>query len=262
MKVATWNLNSAKGLAPARRDLFLQSMEKVNADVWVLTETWLSLPPGPDYRLVTCSVAAEDLGTSPDRRWVAIWSRRRARPLSVHGDPERMACARVEQPGLMDLVVVGTVLPWRRDPRHHPRTGQAEFCAVLATQAAEWDGLWGSPRSCALCVAGDFNQELEGRPYAGTHAGCEALDEVLDRLHLDCVTRHLPAQAGRGESAIDHLCIGPRELSLVTHAAQSISAPFIGATAVTDHDGASVDLLLPRMRPNPEALRHPPPDNS
>lgn len=265
MRVATWNLKSAVPLTRASRDAFLRSMDGVAADVWVLSETWLSLSPGPEYRLVAHSRQAEDLRLAPrsgeaegprldlDRRWVAIWSKLPARSLSVQSDPERMACIRVEQPGLMDLVVVGTVLPWRSDQRHQPQTGVAEFRVALESQATEWERLWGKPRSCALCVVGDFNQELEGTPYAGSHGGSEALNRALDRLHLDCATRHLPAQAGSGGCAIDHICVGPREPSLIAGPARPLMAPRLGnaADAVSDHDGAYVDVTLPPITSHP-----------
>jgi 2,4-dienoyl-CoA reductase-like NADH-dependent reductase (Old Yellow Enzyme family) len=47
-------------------------MNTVDADVWVLTETWEQFSPGDGYRLAAESSLADDLKTWPDRRWVAI----------------------------------------------------------------------------------------------------------------------------------------------------------------------------------------------
>lgn len=47
MKIATWNVAYARGKASneKRRNV----LEKVNADVWVFTETHADLTPGPGY---------------------------------------------------------------------------------------------------------------------------------------------------------------------------------------------------------------------
>lgn len=40
MRIATWNLQSDKKLTDEREALFRQAMTAVNADVWVITESW------------------------------------------------------------------------------------------------------------------------------------------------------------------------------------------------------------------------------
>ena len=128
MKIATWNLESVRPLTPPRRAAFLDAMQKVNADVWVLTETWADLVPLPDYQPVVKSEAAEDL--TPDRRWVAIWVKKcfSAERQDIRSQPDRMACCRIEQPEQRDLVVVGTVLPWLSDKQNRGAKG---FCKAL-----------------------------------------------------------------------------------------------------------------------------------
>ena len=69
MKIATWNLESINRLTPGREDAFLKSMEKVEADVWVLTETWTDFKLLPVYELGAQSSKARDL--APERRWVS-----------------------------------------------------------------------------------------------------------------------------------------------------------------------------------------------
>src|SRR4051812_19569240 len=112
-------------------------MRRVDADVGGLMGRGAGFGPPPDGAggppILAESCPAEDLGTAR-RRWVAIWSRLPERMSEVTCDPERMACLRVERPGHGD-VVVGTVLPWRADLRHHPRTGSEEFAHALRAQA-------------------------------------------------------------------------------------------------------------------------------
>ena len=145
MKIATWNLESVRPLTPPRRAAFLTAMREVDADVWVITETWADLVPLPDYQPVVESEAAEDL--TPDRRWVAIWVKKcfSAERQDIRSQPDRMACCRIEQPDQQALVVVGTVLPWLSDKQNRGAKG---FCKALDAQAGEWERLRGTPDTC------------------------------------------------------------------------------------------------------------------
>lgn len=114
MRIETWNLESCKAFSPVREVSFRQAMAKVNADIWVLTETWFGLGPGDGYRLVSQSSEAEDLETGTNRCWVSIWTQSsyNSRSQGIRSQTQRMACGRIEIPGQMDIVSVGTVLPW------------------------------------------------------------------------------------------------------------------------------------------------------
>jgi hypothetical protein len=67
MRIATWNLNSHLHLCEARRAAILAAVGRVDADVWVLTETWAGFQADggfslPDvYRRVAQSAPAADL---------------------------------------------------------------------------------------------------------------------------------------------------------------------------------------------------------
>src|SRR5687767_2854937 len=95
MRIATWNVESANRLTKIREATFHQAMSEVNADVWVLTETWRSFSPGAGYHLIARSHEAADLEGRPDRCWVSIWAKLSlvAKPMLVHSQPDRMACA-------------------------------------------------------------------------------------------------------------------------------------------------------------------------
>jgi hypothetical protein len=257
LRVATWNLNSVQPLTADRLASFHEAMLLIDADVWVLTETWLNFAPpltaGKDpHRLVAQSCRADDLappGGPSVRRWVAVWSRPPARGLEVLGDTERMACARVERPGLRDVVVVGTVLPWRSDQRHHPRTGSAEFVHALQHQAQEWGCLWGSPRAAGFCVAGDFNQEMQPPHHTGSAPGLQELDGALNGLALTCLTADLqvvypPPVVQEPIPIIDHVCVGGGLQLAPGSAATDWEIPGAPAEPITDHVGVYVDLDL------------------
>ena len=240
MKIATWNLQSDKKLTQEREALFRQAMNSVDADVWVLTETWVCFLPLPGYRLVAQTCEAVDL--EPARRWVAIWSKLDAKPVEVHGQPDRMACGRIEKPGQRDLVVIGTVLPWHFD-RLWPNA--AGFCAALAGQLAEWDRLLGTPRTCALSVAGDFNQSLPHQNHYGSKPGEAALNDAMRRHDLLCLTQGNDLLSGTPR--IDHICVS--QSGLQAHSAPSAgtwSVPLLDNKPITDHSGAYADFeVLP-----------------
>jgi exonuclease III len=162
MRIATWNVESLRRLSPGREAAFQLAMAGIDADVWVLTETWTTFSPGPGYRLVARSGDAVDLKAWPDRCWVSIWAKPLlvVMPLGVRAHRDRLAVVRIATPDRPDLVVVGTVLPWKGDKLW---PGATDFCAAVASQAEEWRALRGGPDGGTLVVAGDFNQSV---PYA------------------------------------------------------------------------------------------------
>ena len=241
MKIATWNLESSNRLTPTRRTALLKAMQKVNADVWVLTETWTDFSLGPDlpgFLRVAQSKPALDL--TPERRWVAIWVK-----TALKGTPERpevqsdrMAWTRLTQPGQRDILVVGTVLPWPNDPQW---PGAKGFCKALDAQAREWERLRGKPETCALVVAGDFNQSFPYQRYYGSKDGATGLKDALDGLGLDCLTRGDDALTHRPR--IDHICVSRNSLpSPVVLSVGTWTVPPIEGKLITDHAGVFADL--------------------
>ena len=154
--IATWNLDTGKESLEQRADLFRVEMDKLKADVWVITEPLLRFSPGVEYELVAHTRWASDLELvgkrwSLERRWVGIWSKLPARKVEVLREPDRMACIRIEQDGQRDVVIVGTVLPWNSDRQWKGKNGK-KFCDALNYQAVEWKRLWGNPQvSRVLC---------------------------------------------------------------------------------------------------------------
>ena len=238
MKIATWNLESSNPLTPPRKAAFLDAMRKVNADVWVLTETWTNLLPPPAYKLVAQSGPAADM--AHERCWVAIWAKSSitAKRLDIKSQQDRMAWTRLTQPGQRDIVVVGTVLPWPNDPQW---PGAKGFCNALDAQAREWKRLRGKPETCALVVAGDFNQSFPYQRYYGSKDGANALSKPRPDLDLDCLTSGDDPQTGKPR--IDHICISrcgpPPPLS---PRIDTWKVPCIGKKPITDHAGVSADL--------------------
>ena len=239
MKIAAWNLQSDKPLLREREALFRQAMNGVNADVWVLTETWEKFSPGDDYRLAAESSPADDL-LPVDRRWVAIWvkSSFTTAQQAVQLEQDRMACVHVTKPGQRDVVVIGTVLPWHFDGRWLYSAG---FCAALTIQATEWRRIWRTFPSCVYSVAGDFNQSLPCKQRRGSKQGEIALNDAIKSQDLRCVTEGNDSLTSIPR--IDHICVSQSGLrpSFIPQSGEW-AIPLIGEKEITDHSGVFADL--------------------
>jgi hypothetical protein len=240
MKIATWNLESINRLTPDRGNAILGAMQEVNADVWVLTETWVGLDPLPGYELASQSCKANDL--TPERCWVSIWVRSSltssALDINSRRQRERMAGVQIMNPHGGDFVVVGTVLPWSSD-RLWP--GAAGFCEALADQAAEWKRLQAIPEIGTFMVAGDFNQSLPNQLRYGSKQGATALSDTLRERDLFCLTPESDPLTAKPR--IDHVCINRRGLQppFLPQVGTWVVPPYRGKV-VTDHAGAFADL--------------------
>ena len=241
MRIATWNVESLIRLTPERAESFRQAMAKLDADIWVLTETWFDFGPGAGYSLVAQSSKADDLKAWPDRCWVSVWAKSSSASRSqvICSQPDRMACGRIEIPGQMDVVVVGTVLPWGNSDKLFP--GVEGFCAAVDSQAVDWAPQQESPEPCAYLVAGDFNQSLPYVAPYGYRKGEIAINSVLKKHDLLCLTEKqvLPS----GKPMIDHVCVSQKGLKMKSVPNVNIwETPLINEKPITDHVGVFVDL--------------------
>jgi endonuclease/exonuclease/phosphatase family metal-dependent hydrolase len=238
MRVATWNLQCARPGYGARSQRLQAALAAVAPDVWVLTESHPDFVPAPGY--VRRAVSAEAPDRSGGGRWVVIWARTEiaAEPLAVAREPERAAAVRIRRPGGRELVVFGTVLPWRGDTRHSDVRGGQAFARSLGLQAADWDTVPGAE----LCVAGDFNQEFGANGPVGTRAGRAALEAALAARDLACVTGgvHDPLLARGWRANIDHVVVsrGLRTRSVAEVWPEHFPLP----RGLSDHHGVCVSL--------------------
>ena len=245
MRIATWNVESLRKLTPEREAAFQKAMAGVNADVWVLTETWTTFSPGTGYQLLTQSQKAADRNRWSDRCWVSIWAKSTLLGTWQENrlQPDRMACCRIEMPSQQNIVVVGTVLPWGSDELWPGANG---FCASLASRAVEWGTMRGGLNRCTLVVAGDFNQSIPHERWYGFKKGEEALNDALRELDLLCLTQGKCPLTSRPR--IDHICISRSSLDL-HHLPQvgDWAIPPVNHKLATDHSGVYVDLETQRL---------------
>jgi endonuclease/exonuclease/phosphatase family metal-dependent hydrolase len=185
-------------------------MAAINADVWVLTETYKGFEPGEGYTCVSISTDASDRDAANDECWVAVWSKTHGKMLTLDRDTERTAGATFLLDDGKVVAVVGTVLPWLADKKDQVVHGAAGFIKSLELQAQDWERL--QTTFCGRwCVAGDFNQDLlPTGHYYGSRIGREVLRSVLAKLRLDCITGGVddPLSSVKGLATVDHICIG------------------------------------------------------
>ncbi len=212
MKIATWNLERVRPQTPqAQRQQAW--FDRIDADIWVLTETHRAISPGAGYRSVSSS-GPDDYAAAEGERWVQIWVRDGAiRPIPTT-DAIRTACALVNLAEDWPCLIYGTVLPWMGSAwRTYPADGGKAFTEALQVQRADWVQLQRAYSQAMLIVAGDFNQDLNVLPYYGSRHNKQVLRQALIEANLECLTcgDNDPVRAvlGGQHSNIDHICVTP-----------------------------------------------------
>lgn len=203
MLIATWNLD--RPVSPARRERLRAELDRVSADLLVLTETHDGFAHG--YSHEHSSAPGRDGADAPEHRWVTICSRRPLEPLAT-SDDEPTAAPRMILDGT-SIVVYGTVLPWTGSVwRDHSWNSGEAFRASLALQLADWRRLRADHRDAELIVAGDFNQDLVGSHYYGSATNRRALVAAPTAADLVAWTggEHDPIHRDSPDCAcIDHI---------------------------------------------------------
>lgn len=252
MRIATWNLARPTGGSQPRAIALLDHMRRVDADVWILTETHEELSPGPEYQPVSSSGA--DRPQAEGERWTMIWSRLPVIRQEETADPVRTACARLEDPGCGAVLVYGTVLPWLGSRwRDVPAADAAAFEAALAAQAADWKRLRREHAADGFCLGGDFNQDLCNRHFYGSRRGRRALRDALDATGLVCVTAHphdpVRDSTNGARAGIDHICLSDALVGRQRASAKAWPEPSEIGRRLTDHFGVRIELLTDGRAP-------------
>jgi hypothetical protein len=237
ISIATWNLERPSSAPLPRTRRILAAIQRAAADIWVLTETRETLIPGPEY----CAVHSKPHpGRRPDdERWVSIWSRWPA--ISLWQDAWS-ATARVDTPG-GDVLVHGVVLPYMNEPGRDGKRvlGWSRFREELSRQRHHWRRLREQHPTIPLVVAGDFNQNLDGRRWYGSQRTRQALCEALDHAELNCLTLEDVVAAHKLERnhLIDHICVTD---GLAVHEGIWCWEPTIDGLRMSDHPGVALRL--------------------
>ncbi|PSN15458.1 hypothetical protein C7293_07205 [filamentous cyanobacterium CCT1] len=243
MKIATWNLERALPQS-VQAERQRQWLSRIDADIWILTETHLDITPGEDYRSVASGLP--DRAGAEGERWVQIWVKSGDLVILETTDAARTAAALLTLDSGQQWVVYGTVLPWLESSwRSHPASQGQAFAAALAAQQADWQRLRTTYKKAFLTVAGDFNQDLNALHYYGSRRNKQALRQALDSAKLTCFTAGENDPVHRlihgQHSNIDHICIAS---DVAAHFQQSFVWPqrLDDLRGLSDHFGIGVEL--------------------
>jgi endonuclease/exonuclease/phosphatase family metal-dependent hydrolase len=249
VKFATWNLARVLPKHVERSAAIGAWLDRVDADVWVLTETHDSVSPGPGFSSV--STEHPDRAGEPGERWATVWSRLPIEPLPPTRDPARAVAAVVRPTHGAPFVVYGTVLPWLGSPwRDVPAHLGRAFRAALMAQLADWVDVVGLFPEGGLFVLGDLNQDLSSVYYYGSGRNRLALLDALESVGLSALTAHPndPVRAMAWDRAsIDHVCVPAR---IAAHGSPRLEVWPPGPAPdrrLSDHFGVAANLTS--MRP-------------
>ena len=233
MRIATWNV--AYGMGEAVNQRRSAKMAEIDADVWILTETHDDLSPGPEFRAVHGANRPLDDGNRQvvkGSRFVSIWVKNEGSPTSLDVTDRVFSVACLVGTEMGPLVVFGTVLPWY---------GRGNYVETVETQSADWRAL-GRESGANVCVAGDFNADLEGGPhYYGAKTSKRAITEALAATGLTLLTGYERTRSSREHGLIDHITISN---DVASGSREPIVWDMVDAEGrrLSDHVGVAVDV--------------------
>ena len=216
-------------------------MARVDADVWVLTETRTGVAPGEGFHALHCPPRTSR-HHAEDERTVSIWSRWPIEPTGLEPRARGAVSGVVVTPAGR-LTVFGSVIPYANDkgPEGTSKMWEEHY-SEIERLAGEWADL---AANGPMIVAGDFNQNRDGSGWYGTHEGRALLTAALDGAGLRCLTADDMVATGRLTSnhLVDHICASADLLdpSGVVECWEPINE---AGVRMSDHPGVAVGVCL------------------
>ena len=249
MRIATWNLKRPKGKG-RRWTAIEEQLLKVNADVWILTETNQDINLGDGF-FGFHALKIDGYHKGSECR-TSIWTRLEfSRRLHTH-DPETAVCVEIKCDA-GQVLVYGTVIPYEnagvKDNRYRSNSvwhvGLKNWDVHLGSierHRKELSDLRSSHEGRQFVLGGDFNHHrFENSRYGST--GRDKLSESLDELNLDCVTDADFRATGEltTRATVDHICLSPDLLERGVKV-EAWESPLLNGKPISDHNGITVDI--------------------
>jgi hypothetical protein len=239
-RIATWNLERSGVHHPARIRPQLDAIRQLNADLWVLTETHTSVAlkgyssvasrPDPTYH-------------SADESCAAIWSRWPLRQIET-ADPILTVCGELAPPhGAAKLLVYGTIITYGGDGVKEGAKPWARHREAVRSQTVEWKKLRDQYPDHLFCVAGDFNENLDGTRWYGVRDAKEGIRKGLAAADLRCATDVDLRARGMTRATVDHICLSSNFGGSIKMDAWEGT---VSGVKLSDHNGVLVDVEMPR----------------
>ncbi|MFN6163619.1 MAG: endonuclease/exonuclease/phosphatase family protein [Planctomycetota bacterium] len=258
MKIATWNLQRP-AMSGARVESLKQTMSKIKAEVWILTETRDNIDLSNHGYQVAASETIESMHRPGEHR-TTIWSRYHiVKRIKTHCSATAV-CAELKGTPIGPCMIYGTIIPYcGAGSRYHyqyagkNRVGEKGWNLHYESIALHQKDLLRLKQQFPkhrIFFAGDFNQSRDGRTWwnsarqwYGTQQGRSQLTECLDASGLRCVTEVDFVKMGKitTMSTVDHICVDDRVASKIS-AVGGWDAPLIDGKRSSDHCGVWVTL--------------------
>ncbi|MBE9009284.1 endonuclease/exonuclease/phosphatase family protein [Pseudanabaenaceae cyanobacterium LEGE 13415] len=240
-RIATWNLERPTQKGWTKNQRRLEQIRKIDADVWVLTETNQAIDLHPDYESVV-SVAWKNhhqLGEN----LTTLWSRWKILQRIATFNPIWAVCAEVESP-FGAMIIYGTVITYANDKGIGGSSKRwEEHRRSIQQHHEDWQRIQKQFPKHLICIAGDFNQSRDRSGWYEDKQSVEMLSAALQDLSLVCVTEENFQKTGLSRSTVDHICLS-QSLVLSTR----LVGAWEGKTSqgkMSDHNGVFVDLTSP-----------------
>lgn len=237
-RIATWNLERPKQNGESKNRHRIDMIRKVDADLWVLTETH-SVIVLDGYASIA-SLSQPDYHSNGES-FATIYSRWPIRQAVPTFDAHFAVCAEVDSP-VGPMLVFGTIITYANDPGPDGNSRRwAEHRKSIDSHAANWRQLRDQFPNHLFCVAGDFNQSRDGSGWYEDADSVRNLSRALDHSQLQCLTELNMRTNGLSRATVDHICLS-----------QSLTARVCGIGAwegktedghqMSDHNGVFIDV--------------------
>lgn len=243
VRIATWNLERPRINGSARNARLMDSIRRIDADIWILTETNAVIVPES-----TSDPVAKYLGlpTSPrtfhktGENCTTVWSRFGIKQSIPTFDRGMAVCAEIETP-LGPFIVYGTLITYAGDKGEEGISkAWGEHRLAARGNAADWAGIRNQYPGHWLCVAGDFNQNRDGTRWYCDPEAEATVTQGLKAAGMRCVTEHdIRREFGIARANIDHICVSDALNARVGKESYWMEE------GVSDHNGVVVDVSLP-----------------
>ncbi len=241
-RIATWNLERSGVHRKSRIPRQLNTISRLNADVWILTETHSAVALNGYNSLAS---QRDPSYHNDGENAVTIWSRWPLRQIETD-DPILTVCGDFQPPfGEKRILVYGTIITYGADG---VREGLARpwerHRESVRKQTAEWRKLREQYPRHLCCVAGDFNENLDGTRWYGVADAKEGIKHGLAAARMHCVTlanmRVPPFNLKR--AAVDHICLSD---GLSVSSRLEAWDGTENGVQLSDHNGMLAHLELP-----------------
>lgn len=163
-------------------------------------------------------------------------------------DPILTLCAEFQLPlGARKVLVYGTIIPYGGDGVSNGSARPWErHRAAVREQTAEWRTLREQYRDHALCVAGDFNENLDGTRWYGVKDAKEEIRHGLVAGQMICATLAdlRAAPFGMTRATVNHICFSDTLRAIGPVQAWEGTSDGV---KLSDHNGVLVNLEAPDL---------------